>query len=238
VDRSELKEALTEMEVHDDVEFEFAASTGELPIMPASRLVPEGELALLPVFRIALPPNLFAPSDAKSGGTGVFEEFLELAIAPHTVLEKPSDKSRYWVVGATGYLAYVAASSSEVSLSLLMDHVTESTAECQALGRVMEHAVRMVAFGASRIHAASVSSPPAVTSPLFGGSSGKLLRRSAPQESLPPPPPPMSTSPPPLAAESGGANMLAQMRELTMAVCKYAQDTNAKLARIEAAVNK
>ncbi len=226
----QLKELLEAQAVADaeDVEFEFAASAGELPIIPAMRRVPEADLPLLPVFRIALPSDVFQIESGKAGSNS-FEEFLKLAVGRQQVLEKPAEGCKYWIVGGNGYLAYVAVSATELTLSLLMDHLADSTSDCQQLGSSIELALQLVLFGMARAAPTAVSAT-SPTAPVAANSSAsassqplKMSRKSATGDT-------QVQSPP-----HDSAQLSLQMRELTLAICKYAADTNAKLAKIEAA---
>ncbi len=100
-----------------------------------------------------------------------------------------------------------------------MDHVTQFTSMAQEFGAELERGLRVFALGAT--HGSVNSFSPVGSAPSPTNSSGLLSPKSR------------GISPPP----SGEDNIISkQLRELTLAVCQYASQTNNRLNTIQSLI--
>jgi hypothetical protein len=144
------------------------------------------------------------------------------------ILERPSSKiQKFWILAGNGYLVYINGSSDDVSVWLLMEHVSAHTESAQLkFGQVLEKSVQILQLGYDLKEDAirteirhRISSPP--KSPVSSRSPTKGMSPKS-----------MSPKSPHLVS------LEQQMKELTLAVCQYAQKTNTALEDIRKSVNK
>lgn len=230
--RTSISEQLSEIEQNierETFEYEFSETGEDLdgsrsamsalgksaPLVPPLRSLGK-DVDLLPIFRVAH-VQIFSPN--LHGYDEHFDTLLGSFFPNCPILERPTPElPNYWCLKANKYLVYFRLTRGEIDVLLLMDHVASCTVKAQAeFGEPLERAVSVYLLGYSRKGQPGGGSAKGSKSPV-GSKSPSLSPKGA-------------RSPTEIVLTS----LETQMRELTLAVCQYAQKTNAMLTDLSRA---